>query len=147
MRQQAADFFSQFDRIRGRIDQAWRQMGGPPGSPHFSGPLIEPSIDVYETDDEVVVMVEIAGISGEEVSVEIDGRTLTVSGERRPRGNLPRRLYSQMEICHGPFERIVILPADVGPDEAQAKYEDGMLEILLPKVGRKLKHKVRIVAR
>ena len=147
MSQRTSDIFSEFERIRERMEQAWRQVIGPPGAPRFCPPLIEPTVDVYETDDEVVVVVEMAGIPDEEVEVEVDGKTLILRGERRPPGGRPRRLYSQMEICHGPFQRELFLPAEVSPDEAQSTYRAGMLEIVLPKVGRKLSRQVRIVAR
>jgi len=147
MVQQAADVFSEFERIRERMEQAWRQVIGPPGSPRFCAPIIEPGVDVYETDDEVVVVVEIAGISGEEVGVEVNGRTLLLWGERKPRGGRPRRLYSQMEICHGPFQREVLLPAEVSPEGVRATYDAGMLEIVLPKAGQRLSRRMRIVAR
>src|SRR3989304_2621495 len=80
MTKQAADIFSDFERIRERMEQAWRQVLGPPGSPRFGSPLIEPSVDVYETEAEVVVVVEIAGISEEEGGVGGDGRGLILRG-------------------------------------------------------------------
>ena len=76
MKQRTTDIFSDFERIRERMEQAWRQVLGPPGAPRFCSPLIEPSIDVYETDDEVVVVTEIAGISEEEVKIVVDGKML-----------------------------------------------------------------------
>lgn len=147
MSQRTSDLFTEFERIRERMEQAWRQVIGPPGAPRFCSPIIEPSVDVYETDDEVVVAVELAGISDAEVELEVDGKTLVLRGERRPPSGRPRRLYSQMEICHGPFQRELLLPADVDPDAARVSYNAGMLEIVLPKVGRKLSRQVRIVAR
>ena len=147
MSQRASDIFSEFERIRERMQEAWRQVIGPPGAPRFCAPVIEPSVDVYETDGEVVVVMEMAGIKGEEVEVEVDGKTLIVRGERRPAGGRPQRLYSQMEICQGPFQRELFLPAEVNPDEARASYSGGMLEIVLPKVGQTLSRRVRIVAR
>ena len=147
MSQGTSDVFSEFQLIRQRMEQAWRQVIGSPGAPGFCGPIIEPSVDVYETDDEVVVVVEIAGISGEEVAIEVDGRTLIVWGERRPSSGRPRRLYSQMEVCHGLFRRDLLLPAEVSPDGARSTYDAGMLEIVLPKAGRGLSRQIRIVAR
>lgn len=147
MNRRVDDAFSEFERIRERMDQAWRQVIGPPGAPRFCSPIIEPSVDVYETKDEVVVVVEMAGISDEEVEVEVNGKTLILRGERKPPLGRPQRLYSQMEICHGPFQRELFLPAEVNPDEARAAYKGGMLEIVMPKVGRKLTRQVRIVAR
>jgi len=147
MIQKTGDIFSEFERIRERMEQAWQQVIGPPGAPRFCAPVIEPSVDVYETEDEVVVVMELAGIAGEEVAVDVDGRALILWGERRASSGRPDRLYSQMEICHGPFQRDIVLPAEVSPDGARASYEAGMLEIVLPKVGRELRRQVRIVAR
>ena len=147
MKHEATDIFSDFERIRERMEQAWQQVLGPPGAPRFSSPLIEPPVDVYETDDEVVVVAEIAGISVEEVEIVVDGRVLTLCGERKPRPGRPGRLYSQMEIGHGPFRRELLLPSDVNAEEAQAEYAQGMLEIVLPKVTRRVSRHVRLVVR
>lgn len=139
------DIFADFERIRERMEQAWRQVLGPPGAPRFSAPLIEVSVDVYETEREVVVLAEIAGISEGEVEIVVDGKVLILSGERKPGTGRPGRLYSQMEICHGPFRRELLLPSEVDPDEAQARYSQGMLEIVLPKVSRRIHRQVKFV--
>lgn len=146
MKHHVADVFSDFERIRERMEQAWRQMLGPPGSPRFCPPVLEPPADVYETDEEVVVVIELAGIAEQEVSLSVDGKKLTVSGERTAQQGRPGRLYSQMEICYGPFERTFSLPAEVDPDKATATYDHGYLEIILPKVQRQVVRQVRIVA-
>ena len=147
MTKQAADIFSDFERIRERMEQAWRQVLGPPGSPRFGSPLIEPSVDVYETEAEVVVVVEIAGISEEEVGIVVDGRRLILSGERKPGAAQLKRLYSQMEICHGPFRRELLLPAEVNAEEARAGYSQGLLQIVLPKATRHVNRHVKFVVR
>ncbi len=85
MKQRGTDIFSDFERIRERMEQAWRQVLGPPGAPRFSAPLIEVSIDVYETEREVVVLAEIAGISEGEVEIVVDGASsflLSLFGDR-----------------------------------------------------------------
>ena len=137
MKQRSADIFSDFERIRERMEQAWQQVLGPPGAPHFRPALIEPPTDVYETDECVIVVSEMAGISEEEVEITVDGRVLILSGERKPAGGQQGRLYSQMEIGHGPFRRELLLPAEVDADEAKAVYSQGMLQIELPKVSRR----------
>ncbi len=147
MKQRTADIFSDFERINERMQVAWRQVLGPPGSPRFCPPLIEPPADVYETDREVMVLVEIAGIAEQEVGIAVNGRVLVVSGERRPSAAQPGRLYSQMEICYGPFRRELHLPAEVNPGQAHARYSQGMLEIVLPKVTRRVSRQVKIVVR
>ena len=147
MKERTADIFGDFERIRERMEQAWRQVLGPPGSPRFCPPVIEPAVDVYETEREVVVVAEMAGISEGEVEITVHGRTLVVSGERKPNPGRPGRLYSQMEICHGPFRRKLLLPTEVNPNGARVEYSRGMLEIVLPKVRRRTGHLVRIVVR
>lgn len=147
MKHRNADIFSDFERIRERMEQAWRQVLGPPGAPRFSTTLIELAVDIYETDSEVVVVAEIPGISEEEVNIEVEGRMLILSGERKPRQGRPGRLYSQMEICHGPFRRELLLPAQVNPEQARAEYSQGMLEIVLPKVTRPIGRRVKFVVR
>ncbi len=147
MKERTADIFADFERIRERMERAWRQVLGPPGSPRFCPPVIEPAVDVYETERGVVVVVEIAAISEGDVEITVDGRTLVVSGERKPSADRPGRIYSQMEICHGPFRRELLLPAEVNPDGARVEYSRGMLEIVLPKVRRGTARPVRIVVR
>lgn len=147
MKERTADIFADFERIRERMEHAWRQVLGPPGSPRFCPPVIEPAIDVYETGQEVVVVVEMAGISEGDVDITVDGRKLVVNGERKPNAGRPGRIYSQMEICHGPFRRELFLPAEVNPDGARVEYSRGMLEIVLPKVRRRMSRPVRIVVR
>ncbi len=120
--------------IQERLGRAYKRIfGSPPGAPNFCPPFAEPPVDVYDTPDEVVVVMEIAGIPDEEVELEVEGREMVIRGERKPLGGRPQRRYSQMEITHGPFQRAILLPAEVNPEQATAVYKDGILEIALPK--------------
>jgi len=141
------DVFSQFEHIRERMDQAYQRVIGAPGRPHFTVSPIEPPTDVYETEQEVIILMEIAGIADEEVELELEGATLSISGERKPVPGRPDRVYSQMEICDGHFRRDILLPAEVNADEAKAVYKDGMLEIVLPKAGPTPTRQLRITVR
>ncbi len=145
MKRRTADLFSEFEHIHERMEQAYRRVIGAPGSPSFVAPILEPAVDVYETDADVIVVVEMAGIADEEIELEVDGVSLTVRGHRRPVREGPRRAYSQMEISHGTFERIIRLPSEVNADSAQALYRSGMLEIVLPKTAAPAGRQLRIV--
>jgi HSP20 family protein len=147
MTRKAADMFSEFEHIRERMDQAYRRVLGSPGNPGFGVPYLEPAADVYETDEEVIVLVEMAGIPGAELTVEIEGRVLHLRGERRPLPGRPNMTYSQIEIAHGPFRRELTLPAEVDAEAAAANYRDGILEVILPKARASLPSQLRIVAR
>jgi HSP20 family protein len=92
-----------------------------------------PSVDVYYCGDpqRAIVKVDLAGVELADVSIEISGRELAISGER-PVQETEGRVYQQVEIDSGPFRRIVELQVDVEPERAKATYEDGVLRIELP---------------
>ena len=90
-----------------------------------------PPTDVYETDDSVVVVVEIAGLSDGDYTVTLNGRTLLISGERRDPAE--RLAYQQMEIRHGRFRTQVHLPWALEPQGQQASYANGFLRVVLSK--------------
>jgi HSP20 family protein len=92
-----------------------------------------PNVDVYYSGDPqmAVVKVDLAGVSLDEIGIEISGRQLAVVGER-PVQETEGRVYQQVEIPSGPFRRIVELQVDVDAEGAKATYEDGVLRIELP---------------
>jgi HSP20 family protein len=91
-----------------------------------------PPTDVYETDDCVVVKVEIAGMEDEDLRISLDGKQLVISGVRRdPASKLG---YQQMEILYGHFETDVHLARAIEEDKIEATYQNGFLVVRLPKV-------------
>jgi HSP20 family protein len=92
-----------------------------------------PNVDVYYCGDpqRAVVKVDLAGISLNEVGIEVSGRQLAIVGERQVQ-ETEGRVYQQVEIPSGPFRRVVELQVDVDADRAKATYEDGVLRIELP---------------
>jgi len=94
-------------------------------------PLWRPPTDVFETDDEIIVRVEIAGMREESFSIELDGRILSIHGTRpdSPAG----RAYHQMEIRFGEFSIDLELPLVVVAQNVQAVYQNGFLVVSLPK--------------
>jgi HSP20 family protein len=125
------DLFANFERMRREIDELFgdvfeRQTG-------LRGRGFSPSVDVFYTDNppRAVVKADLAGVDIQDVGLEIRGRQLVISGERRPAA-ATGRLYQQIEIEHGPFRRVVELGADVLADQARASYDDGMLEVEIP---------------
>lgn len=93
----------------------------------------KPLTDVYETDDAVVIVVDIAGITINDVKLTLLQNILTIHGIRRERPAGEKRHYHKMEIDFGPFERRIELPAWIDPDRAEIRYFQGFLEIRLPK--------------
>jgi HSP20 family protein len=92
-----------------------------------------PPTDVYETEENCVIKVEIAGMKDEDFEVAFENNILMISGNR-PDFN-ERRAYHQMEIRFGRFESAVELPGWVNMENAVAEYKDGFLVIVIPKFG------------
>jgi HSP20 family protein len=99
----------------------------------LQGDRWRPDVDVYETDSEVVVRAEIAGIASRDLRVSVDGQLLRISGVRQPaEGGQLRRLH-QVEIASGPFERRVRIPVSFDRERVVAHLSDGFLTVTLPK--------------
>lgn len=94
----------------------------------------KPPLDVVETDREIAVLVEIAGMSGRDITVVTDGRTLRINGVRRNTGFPGKKQFHKLEIQSGPFERVVELPALVDQSAVTARYKNGLLTIRVKKV-------------
>jgi len=127
------DLFSNFARMRREMDQ---MLGGAWGrtayvSRRSSG--FSPNVDVYYCGDpqRAVVKVDLAGVSLEQVGIEVSGRHIAIVGER-PVQETEGRVYQQVEIPSGPFRRLVELQVEVDADRAKATYDDGVLRIELP---------------
>ena len=91
-----------------------------------------PPTDVYETDDCVVVKVEIAGMDRDAFVISLDGRRLTIAGVRRDPAE--KLAYQRMEVLYGQFETQVHLTRPVDEGHVEAVYENGFLIVRLPTV-------------
>lgn len=98
-----------------------------------------------ESSRQIVVRFELAGIERDEIQLTVDRRELAVRGDRRfPAGE--GRIYQQVEMDYGPFERRIRLTVDVDPDETSATYEAGVLEVRLTLVEREGARQIKINA-
>jgi len=113
----------------------------------FSPKTWEPSVDVYETENEVVILIELAGVKEDEIEVAVDNKIVTIRGDRKDIKRGIRRTYSQMEILWGPFERNIPLTTNVDVSQVKAYYESGFLEIVLPKLNDDKYRQVNIKVR
>jgi HSP20 family molecular chaperone IbpA len=95
--------------------------------------LWRPPTDVYETEDNFEVLVEMAGARPEDLSLIYAERRLTITGVRHD-PSPPHRAYHQLEMQFGEFRVDVDLPAPVTEDHIDAHYQDGFLRVILPKV-------------
>ena len=92
-----------------------------------------PAIDMFQTDDEIVVKAALPGIKADEVQINVTGEVLTLKGEVKQNQEMEEKAWHIREQRFGSFERSIALPTDVVADKAQADFENGILTITLPK--------------
>ena len=99
----------------------------------MSAGSVVPAIDLFQTEEEVVVKASLPGLKAEDVHISITADVLTLSGEFKPANEKKGATYHIREHRYGSFERSVMLPTDVQTDQAKADFENGVLTITLPK--------------
>ena len=106
-----------------------------------------PAMDVFETDDMMIIRMEIAGVPKESLSIELHGNTLVINGKRSDQWNRQGRAFRQMEIQYGTFCRRLPVDESCEADRIEAQYKDGMLEIKVPRVSAtEIRHEpVRVI--
>lgn len=92
-----------------------------------------PAIDMYQTDDEIVVKASLPGVKADEVQINITGEILTLKGETKQVEEKKDKAWHMREQRWGTFERAIALPTEVTADKAKAEFENGILTITLPK--------------
>ncbi|MFN3598839.1 MAG: Hsp20/alpha crystallin family protein [Aquificaceae bacterium] len=103
-----------------------------------------PAVDVYETDQELVVKAELPSVKKENVEVSIRDKSLHIRGEKKEEKEEKTETYHRVERVYGKFERVIPLPADVKVEEAKAEFKEGVLEIRIPKAEGAKERKIEI---
>jgi len=120
--------------IQGEVNRLFDAFLGRPGMGSTPGTRTWlPAVDMHATKDDLVLSVELPGISEKDVTVSITGDLLTIRGERRWDDEAKDRQYLHMERVYGQFERLIQLPMAVQADKVKASYHDGVLHVTLPK--------------
>jgi HSP20 family protein len=123
----------ELNRIRNEINRIFEDPFGfvSSATSFFEG--WEPSLDIYEDQDRVTVRAELPGMRKEDISIMIEGNTLTISGERKREDERKEGETYRAERYFGRFLRSVTLPQPVEQQNIQATYKDGVLTVTLPK--------------
>jgi HSP20 family protein len=102
------------------------------------------TIDVYQTENDIVIKSTIAGVKPDDLDVSISNDMLTVRGERRQDEQVSEENYYYQECYWGSFSRSVILPVDVMPDKIEASMKNGILTIRMPKADHTRTKKIQV---
>lgn len=132
--QQLADemdaVFDGFGLGRSPVFGRWRPGFGP------AAPLAQaawaPPLEVEERDGKLLVRADLPGLKQEDVQLQLEDDVLTITGERRQEHEENRDGFYHSERSYGSFRRSIPLPAAVNPDEVQASFRDGVLEVTMP---------------
>lgn len=103
-----------------------------------------PSVDVYETENELVIKADLPEIAEKDIDVRIENNTLTVRGERKLEQKVREENYLRMERSYGAFSRSFSLPNTVDTQAIKAEYKDGVLSVTLPKRAESKPKQVKI---
>lgn len=114
--------------------QLWRREG------------VEPlAMDVYETDNDLIVETSLPGVKPEEVDISVVGNTLTIKAEtKKDEEKEEKGKYYCRERRYGLFQRSISLPVEVDPNKAEAVFENGVLKLTLPKTEAQKPRKIAI---
>ena len=115
----------------------------PEESPWFE-PEGELAVDVYQTNGEIVIQSTIAGVSSDDLDVNIENDVVTISGERRNPNEEEDKSYFYQECYWGPFSRQIILPEEIDTSRIEASMKDGVFTLRLPKLERQKVRRIKV---
>lgn len=135
MRQDADDPFERVEEFRREISRMLREFYVE-GNPLcvFSRKEWIPPTDVYETEDMVVVRMEVAGMKKEDLGVVLEANRLILFGQREGDRIPQTATFRQMEIKYARFHREFLMPSEVDETKVEAVYQDGFLTVRIPKL-------------
>ena len=120
--------------LREEMSRIMRQLGFSPSKPAFAPQSVwRPPTDVFETQSDIIVRMDVAGTRREDINVVFDDGVLTIRGVRCEEPMFQKTGVSRMEIDYGPFEQRVTLPRQIDAGRIEAVYENGFLTISVPK--------------
>ncbi len=121
------------------FDEVWRRPFAAFRAPFWGGPRtmeveeFTPFLDMYETDHDLVVKCDLPGLKKSDIELDITHKSLTISGERSKEGKVEKANYYRYERSYGKFSRSFELPEGLNIEKAKAHFEDGVLEVKIPK--------------
>ncbi|MFW6102255.1 MAG: Hsp20/alpha crystallin family protein [Chloroflexota bacterium] len=106
-----------------------------------------PALDVFEKEDKFVVKAELPGMKEDDIDVSVVGDTLSIKGEKKTETEVKEEDYYRCERSHGTFYRSIPLPSNVDADKIEGSFEDGVLEVTLPKSAKVKPKKIAVSAK
>ena len=92
-----------------------------------------PPVDIYETEEAIVLKAELPGVDPKDVEVRVEDNTLYLKGERKFEKEVKEQNYHRVERSYGSFARSFSLPNSISTDKVRAEFKDGLLTLTMPK--------------
>lgn len=137
-------FRDELASMRKEMERLWDRFFG---ETRLAKPFLEgwqPSADLTETKDSIVVKAELPGMEPEDIDVTVSGDILTIKGEKEKKEEKKDEKQHYTERYHGYFERSFRLPAEIQPDKVDAAFVKGILTITLPKTAEAKKKEIKV---
>jgi HSP20 family protein len=131
------DLHAEMDNMLSQFAERWNDVGG-------LTEMMNPSLDLSETDSEVQITMDAPGMKPEEIEIEVTGDRVRIHGEHRDEKEEKGRTFHRIERRTGSFARFVELPCAVKEDKVAAEYKDGVLKVTLPKSEVAKSHKITV---
>jgi HSP20 family protein len=125
--------FRELAALQNEMNRWMGQLSGGVGPGNGQSSTWLPAVDVWETENDLVLSFDLPGIPEDQIAVEVDDNVLTVSGQRERTSDHSNDRFYRFERRFGTFSRSVTLPAGVSEEAIKANYADGVLEIRVPK--------------
>jgi len=104
----------------------------------------QPAVDIYETEDSIVIKAELPDVDQKDIEVRIEDNTLILKGERKHEGEVKKENYHRIERYFGSFQRSFSLPTTIKQDQVSAACERGVLTITLPKKEETMPKQIKV---
>jgi HSP20 family protein len=124
--------FAELDDLPRQMEEIFAEIAGEPRMASDDERTWAPAVDVHRDDGKLIVRADLPGFKPEEIKVEFEGDTLTVSGEHEESSEEKERDFLRRERHYGAFRRSLVLPAEVDRDAIEAVSHDGVLEVSVP---------------
>ncbi len=127
------------ERMNRLFDQTFSRSR--PQAGEFDGGTWTPAVDLFESQDNVILKAELPGVDQSEIELRVDSDRISIKGKRRMKEAITQEHFHRMERAFGPFSRSFTLPTPVDAENVKAEFKSGILVVVLPKrIDKSSKH-------
>ncbi|HWR16929.1 MAG TPA: Hsp20/alpha crystallin family protein [Terriglobales bacterium] len=127
------DPFRELAQLQDRVNRLFQETGVGGREEGISTASFVPPVDIYETEQNIVLKMEVPGVEQKDLDIRIENNTITVRGERKFEKEVKEENFHRVERRYGSFQRSFSLPNTVNTEQVSADYDNGVLKITLAK--------------